>query len=254
MMFWVIKYTPLFDERKNKILDLPAGSIVEKTSWIKDDLSEIKFITRAKTYTGWVYTSYLEELIYQHKQNTVFTQPTDYPYDAAQYIVWEGSTLYNLCGEACVAYIFKDSVENLLQIWKAKPASLYNRIINNGKSATTVVSDLINMVSIYNGKTNNLNGLLFDDISRSALITPARLSKVLEDYNLIVSCKIGTNGELKASGILHWIVLEKVVQDGVNRGWVEVWNPYSGRTEFYSWREFSASTLPLYGLSIERKP
>jgi hypothetical protein len=254
MKYWVIKFTPLFTSAKVKILDLPAGSIVESTGRESEGLSEVSFITRQKTYLGWVHTSYLEELVYQFKESTVFTQQTDYPYDSAQYIVWEGSTLFNLCGEACIAYIYGDTVESLLSVWKATPASLYNKIIYGGLSKTTGIGDLIDMVKIYNGNTVGLNAMIYDPISKHPLVSPDRIAKLLINFNLIVGCKIsGTSGELKASGIPHWIVLNKVVQDGVNRGWVEIWNPFSGRKELYSWREFIASTYPMYGLLVERR-
>lgn len=254
MKHWVVRYTSLFTSPtpKVKILDLPVGSIVTKGQ-TKGNMSEVEFITRSKIYVGWVYSIYLEELVYHYPENTVFTQQTDYPYDAAQYIIWEGSVLFNLCGEACVAHIFKDTVENLLTAWKARPASLYNKIIHGGKSATTGIADLVDMVSVYNGETASIKISLYDPISRSALISPHRLKVLLEEYSLIVGCKIsGSTGELKTSGIPHWITLENVVEDGINKGSVEIWNPFSGRTESYSWREFVASIYPIYGLLVKR--
>lgn len=253
---WVIKYTPLLDSpvRKTNLLYLPKGSIVERTLQTMGVYSEVQFITRQKVWAGWVATNYLEELYYEYPIEGVFSVPgqTPYPYDAAQYIQAYGGALYNLCGEGCVAWIYKQNIMQFLETWQVKPVSKFNQIIFGGKSLPTTVYDLKDMVETYGGLCTELKDRLYDPLSNSVLLSPTRLASILNSgYKIIVGCKI-KQGRLSGSGIGHWIVVTKILPDGVDGGWVECYNPYPDRQERYSWHEFSASigTYP-FGLCVK---
>lgn len=237
MSYWVIHYTPLTDNNKTKLLDLPVGSVVNLTGNYYDGYSEVTFITRLKTWTGWVRKEYLEEIVYEYPSENVFpvSAQTPYPYDAAQYIVAYGGTLYNLCGEGCVAWIFHNNIIEFLSAWQAKPVSFFNRIIYNGKSLTTSIADLKNMVTTYGEIT-------WDFADKIDTVSPGNFKKVLEDgYKCIVGCSISGSGYLQSSGIRHWIVVSNVTPDGIDNGWVEIYNPFFDRKERYAWRNFKQS-------------
>lgn len=258
MDFWINHFTPLYGSvvYKNKLLDLPQGSIVQKTLQTQDGYCEVIFITRQKTWRGWVWSNHLEELYNEYDLEGVFSvyQQTPYPYDAAQYIIAYGGYLYNLCGEGCVSFIFgKDIIsERFLADWKISPVSWFNRLIFGGKSLTTGLSDLENMIATYGAETALLQTRLYDTASKSTLLSPARLKGILDEgFKVIVGCKI-KQGRLSGSGIGHWIVVTKIVPDGVDNGWVECYNPYPDRRERYSWKEFVASVgSPPYGLCVK---
>jgi len=248
MKWWVIKYTPLI-AGSSVLLYLPQGSVVEGERG--GEYSQVSFITRNKNYSGTVYSNYLEELTYEFPENTVFSwSQTPYPYDAAQYILWKNNVQFNLCGEASICYIFGDTIENMLTKWEAKPVSVFQRIFHGGKANTTGINDLKDMVAIYGGETELLSNLLKD--KSVPILSPRRLQSVVNKWRIVIACRIsGATGELRASGIPHWVVLDKVIPDGINRGFVEIWNPFSGRGERYGWREFSESVYPPYGLAIK---
>jgi hypothetical protein len=37
------------------------------------------------------------------------------------------------------------------------------------------------------------------------------------------------------------VVLDKVIPDGINRGWVEIYNPFPNKRQMYSFNEFIKS-------------
>lgn len=248
MSHWVIRYTPLTDNNKKKLLDLPAGSVVDLTGNYYDGYSEVIFITRLKTWMGWVRKDYLEELVYEYPSENVFLSSvqTPYPYDAAQYIIAYNGTLYNLCGEGCVAWIFNNNIIEFLNAWQSRPVSFFNRIIYGGKSLPTGIGDLKNMVLTYGATT-------WDFSEKIDTVSPGNLMRVLDEgYKLIIGCKISSiKGNLQGSGIPHWIVVTKVTPDGIDNGWVEIYNPYSDRRERYSWREFRNSIGNPYGIFVK---
>lgn len=233
---------------------MPVGSVVSKTNRTHGEFSEIVYYTHLKEYTGWAYTKYLEELWYEFPAAGVFNwSQTTSPVDAAQYIVWKNNVQYNLCGEGCVAYIFGETIESFLEKWEAKPVGNFSRIFKGGKATTTGIGDLRDMADVYGAETDSLRDLVYDSIYRGILISPNILKSLLDCWSIIIGCKIsGVTGELRASGVPHWIVLTKVIPDGINNGMVEVYNPFPDRIQRYSWKEFLASIGTLYGIGIRR--
>ena len=65
---------------------------------------------------------------------------------------------------------------------------------------------------------------------------------MLEKYYLIAGVKIDLNsGKLRGQGIGHWVVLDKIVPNGINGGWVELYNPFPNKRQEYSYDEFIKS-------------
>lgn len=255
---YIIHYTSLVDSpttRKN-LLYLPERSVVQRTSNTFNEYSEVQFITRQKTYLGWVHSVYLEDLFYEFPIEGVFSVPeqTDYPHDAAQYITKYGGTLYNLCGEGCVAWIYKKTITEFLEDWKEFPKSYFSRIIHDGKSEPTGVSDLRNMVSVYGGEVSYLRDDLFEDFSKSVILSPARLKSVLDEGCPIVGVKISNRtGQLQPTGISHWVAIKNVVSDGIDSGQAIIYNPFSDRQERYSWSELKISMGIPFGIVVHRE-
>ena len=254
MKHWIIKYTSLYKEPKVgiKICDLPARSVVTVLNEYQSIYTKVKF----RNFVGWVYNNYLEEIVEEFPRGVVqIDNPTPEDYDAAQYIIYNGNTQYNLCGEMCVAYIFGDSVENFLEVWKAKPNSYFQRVFGTGKARGTNAEELKDMVKVYaNSATLYAQNALHDTMSSRVLLSPARLRNWLEDgWKYIASVKIsGVTGELQPTGILHWVTITKITPDGIGRGWVELYNPFPNQKERYSWKEFVASAGNPYGIFVKQ--
>lgn len=121
--------------------------------------------------------------------------------------------------------------------WKAKPLSWFNKIILNGKSLLTGIPELIDMAKTYDSDYIELKNKLYDPLSKSVLLSPNRIKEVLrEGYKLVWGCSIAGTGELQKGGIRHWIVINNITPDGIDEGWVEIYNPYTDRKKMYSWR------------------
>jgi hypothetical protein len=58
----------------------------------------------------------------------------------------------------------------------------------------------------------------------------------------------GGTGWLRGSGVLHWVVVTKVIPERNGLGFVEVYNPAMNRIEYYSWQEFINSARMPYGV------
>lgn len=255
---YIIHYTPLLDSliTRKALLYLPERSIVQKTLNTQGEYSEVVFITRQKTYQGWVRSVYLEDLFYEFPVEGVFSVPeqTDYPYDAAQYITAYGGVLYNLCGEGCVAWIYEKNIMEFLEDWRLSPNSYFPRIIHNGKSELTGVAEMKNMVSTYSGTCSYLKDELYDTVSMSIIFTPVRLKSTMDKGLTIVGVRINKwTGVIQNQGISHWIVVTDVTPDGIDSGQVILYNPFSDRRERYSWKEFKDAVGVPIGLVVDGK-
>jgi len=45
-------------------------------------------------------------------------------------------------------------------------------------------------------------------------------------------------------------VVMEVITERNNMGWVRLYNPYNNGEEWYSWREFLATTRAVYGVIV----
>jgi hypothetical protein len=264
---WVVAQAPLRElpnAKSRKLLDLPLGALVSLTgrtepgvtSGVLHEWVEVIYLAAAQRHIGWVYDGYLEPYTEEFPPHVVSIQsPTINPNDAAQYMVWRGKTQYNLCGELCVCYIAGDDIEAMLSKWEAKAISFYQRVFGSGMARGTNTAELDSMLSSYGYPTpsTRLDTGLRDPLLGRPVVTPGRMAEMLSTHRAIVGVKISkSTGDLRTSGILHWVVIEDVTPDGINRGWVELYNPFPNRMQRYSWTEFVASMGAPYGIWVRR--
>jgi len=263
---WAVKYATVREEPGDgtKVLDVPTHGIVEllgeqreisyggnPTVWVKISYRD---------FTGWVYREHLEEYqaLYPHNEVEIADQ-TPKPDDLEQYFYYEGDVKYNMCGQLCVAWILGIPVKEILDSWKVGSHSFYERIFMGANDKGTTDYDLNNLLSLYEFETPCVtfkNGLL-DPVAGRELVTPRRMDKMLETHHLIASVSIsrvdGNLREPSSKTALHWVVVNQVVADGVDRGFVELYNPAPNRMQLYSWNEFITSAGSPYGLWVLRR-
>ena len=261
-MKWVNNYASLYSDASHmqRLCYLTIGTLVDPTGAsqvVNGNLYvEVNYLSTAAPMKGWVYGPYLEELVNEFPPSAVpTTTQTPNPNDAAQDIVFLGNVQFNLCGEFCVAFIAGDSIERFLAQWQPKSPSFFNRIFLGGVSRPTGSPDVQNMLAVYGMTGQDLSGLLVDPIKNGVLLTPGRMAALSASYHIILAVNIDRiAGTLRGGGVGHWICVEKVIPDGVNRGWVEFYNPFPNQIQRESWSTVLASmgTQP-YGLAVKRQ-
>jgi len=262
---WCIKATPLYEKpggrrqnvflSVNRIYDLTGNQqVFSGKPW-----TEIKFVDRNQIpRQGWIQDVYLED--YADDPNSqgfeVFiAHPTPDSTDAAQYMKWENDARYvNMCGELCVAFIAGDDIETFLTKWKQMPSTFYSRIIP--KDIPTGPDEVNNMLKVYGYPDKNITfqaGLT--DADTGLRKSPGRFQKMLATHYLIAAVRIDSiAGNIGEGKVGHWVVLDKVNSDGINRGWVEVYNPFPNKRQVYSFDEFlrSCEAEGMTGLWVSR--
>jgi hypothetical protein len=180
-------------------------------------------------------------------------------YKAAQYLDIDKQKKTNLCGEFCVAFLVKDSIENVLKRWNEMQPKLYRASVGVDKGTGTF--DLSTILRIY-GYNNEGDIIEFaeglrDPYLKRFLRSPGRMAKILENHFLIAGVNIDRfTGKLKPGNeVRHWVVVDKITPVGNNGGWVELYNPFQNRWEAYSYREFenSVGVSQWAGLWVKRK-
>ncbi len=249
---WCIKATPLYEKpggRRqpiflfvNRIYDVTGNQQISAGKpW-----SEIKFIDRdEKERQGWVQDVYLEDYVEDPDSRgfeVLISHPTADSTDAAQYMKWENDARYaNMCGELCVAFIAGDDIETFLNKWKGMEGTVYKSIIPVDRP--TGADEVNNMLKVYGYPNKNMNlqqGLT--DPDAGLRITPGRFQKMLATHYLIAAVRIdAVAGNIGDGKIGHWVVLDKVITDGIERGWVEIYNPFPNKRQVYSYDEFIRS-------------
>ncbi len=269
MRYWIISEAPLKDDRNlRKLLMLPKGAIVKPTGMARPmpyngksvNYEEVVYFDGAKEHQGWVYSGYLENYFEEFPADTVrIRNATPNPHDGAQYLIYRNNIQYNLCGEMCVCHCagWDLDVESFLDAWSTKAISVFQRIFLGNKSRGTGLVDLDSMFSVFEGYTIpalRLGDYFYDDVAKLTLITPGKMDSLLSSHKVIMSVRIETRfGNLRPSGVLHWVVVEHVVPDGIGRGSVEIYNPFPNRRQRYSWQEFMDSAGVPYGVAVERR-
>jgi hypothetical protein len=249
---WCIKATSLYENpggKKQKIL-LAMNHIYDFTGnreifkgvpW-----SEIKFVDRDATEKqGWVQDVYLEDYVDDPNSRGFevnIPNPTPDSTDAAQYMKWESDTRYvNMCGELCVAFIAGDDIETFLNKWKQMDKSFYHLIIP--KDRGTSADEVNNMLKVYGYPDKYISleaGLT--DADTGFKVSPGRFQKMLATHYLIAAVRIDSiAGNIGEGRVGHWVVVDKVTSDGINRGWVELYNPFPNKRQVYSYDEFTRS-------------
>ena len=253
-MRWMLRQVPLREKPGGKyILDLPIYSRlretgIEETVVYAQRLTEwiqVIFQTDTKDWIGWVYKPYTEEIINEFVEGIVsIPNPTPDLQDAAQYMIWRNKRQYNLCGELCVCFLTGDDIDTFLAKWEATEISFFQRVFSGGYSTGTGLADLDSMLDVsgYDTLSKRLAAALVDPVLGRAIVSPGRFKNLLNEHRLIVSVKIEkTLGRLRSSGYGHWVVIEQVIPDGIERGWVEIYNPFVNQLQRYSWSELLAS-------------
>jgi hypothetical protein len=260
---WAVGYAPLRDApgAGHKYLDIPTHALVDNTGEQVETMYGgqntlwLKVTYRGKT--GWAYAGFFEDYEEHYPIAEVEienqTPETD---DLAQYFYYEGDEKNNMCGQLSVAWILGIPVMQILDRWKVGSPPFYARIFGGKADRGTSADDLDNLLDLYGIETPCLrfgNGLT-DPLLERPLVTPRRMEKMLETHQLIASVHIDTiSGNLRGSGALHWVVVDRIVADGVNRGFMELYNPAPNRVQLYSWDEFIKSAGSPYGLWVPRQ-
>jgi hypothetical protein len=188
------------------------------------------------------------------------------PARASQYIFWkDNQEKHNLCGEFCLAFIGGENIETFLDKWAEKDFPAYKRFVIGNQP--TLINDIKSMLKIYYGDAPHVEfkeglmalspALKLNDIN--SYMTPGRMKRMLEDHYLIAHVGL-REGRLctKAGGantyVGHWILVDKIEPEGVDRGWVEVYNPYPNKRQMYSYTEFKKFCANQYnGLWVKRE-
>lgn len=177
-------------------------------------------------------------------------------YRAAQYIDVDGRKKTNLCGEFCVALVVGESIDAVLERWKEVQPVLYAEIVGNNRGTGTFALHTILKSYGYNnaGDVKEFSAGLTDPSLKKSLPSPGRIAQMLKTHFLIAGVNIdGVTGRLKpGDDVRHWVVVDKLIPDGKNRGWVQIYNPFPNCTEEYSYREFISAVGTWSGLWVKR--
>lgn len=239
--------TPLYKDvdRKSKYFDVPLNARFDTVSPISvNGLWEIEYLSKDKLYTGWIEDKYLEFYNHNLHTNVVDLEGIQTPElnDAQQYIFWDGFKRVNMCGELCVAETLKLPLVDILTKWETVDAPFYKRVVPpNKRDVGTVHDDLIRLYGLFGHTAQRLNLKKY---------TPRLFSELVQNTKRVtVSTRLNTQtGALNGSGILHWCNVVEVIVEGIDMGWVVLYNPFGNRHELYSWREFLATTKSPYGV------
>jgi len=258
---WTITYTPFKSAPDGaKIKDLPIRAVVFPTGEEQEVETDGK-ITRwekviYKGQTAWVHSAYMEDLVERFPEYEVeIPTATEDESDAAQYMILNGDVKYNMCGQLCAAFIGGDDILTFVDKWKETSPVYYNWAIGGNKDEPTGIDTLASMLKVYGYRTNTDQVLTFiagmTDSVIGLKLSPGRFQRMLENYYLIAAVKIdAVTGKLRGQGVGHWVVLDKIQPEGINGGWVELYNPFPNKRQEYSYDEFIESCGGPYWLGL----
>lgn len=253
--------------------DLPFRTIVsisEQLRKITDKngklWSEVLFKNeKGQEIKGWVLDGFLEDVFETpNSAGNIVPIPEKYatedPTDPAQFIFWDSASVVktNMCGEFCVAFIGGDDIETFLRKWEQNDNIFYPWAIKGDKNKALLDFHIDKMLEVYGYPVHNTPFKIgLTDLGIGFVPTPGRFEKMLETSYLIANVRIDSSGKLvskeEGQGVGHWVVLDKVTPYGINRGRVEIYNPYHNRREEYSYSDFIRSCAPTYtGLWVSR--
>ena len=235
-------YTPLLSEPRANApkmngININPSTVLDMTGRVSGEYEEVVY----RGWTGWVKSERLEPYVETLAKNQVSLEgiQTVDPYDAEQYVTVKGKRQVNLCGEICVSYLLDASLPFLLERIEQTP-KLWKSLFPDNVGRTTGALDLKAMFENFGVESHVLTYKQY---------TPAMLEKLCG--RAIVSVRMNrATGELNGSGVGHWVVPLRVVQERMGRGLVCVYNPFPNREEVYSWREFAASAMSPYGVEL----
>jgi hypothetical protein len=116
------------------------------------------------------------------------------------------------------------------------------------------------VLKLYNiTETSNYQDKLTDR-TLGFVISPGRIKELLNTHVLIAQVWRDDSGNLvrKDKGVSkHWVVLNGITPYGINRGRVEIYNPWINNLQEYSYSEFKNSLIPTFtrdcGFWVTRK-
>lgn len=245
-----------------KVVDLNPGTILSAmdSGVATGQYLEVEYHTNFGILKGWVKPKWIEPFTLPEDQVLNIRSGTKSKSDASQYLFGNGTHVeYNLCGEMCVAFCCdwtEFDVEDWLADWMVKFHESYFKIFTKGGLArTTGIPDLNRMLETFEGHASPASTIqeeLYDSDLKRPLMTPARLVRILQNHRIIIGCTIeGQFGQLKPTGIPHWVVVDHV-NPIARGGLVSIYNPFGNTIEYYSWNEFVGSTKTAYGIIVPR--
>lgn len=258
MKKWVNTSAPMFDYGGVKITTVPERSVVEAYGWEETFVGVVReavvYQTDTRQYNGFIYTQYLEEYVESLPSECVkISTATPDPRDAAQYANIHGVKQTNLCGEICAAYLLNVSLDDLLAEWQKDEPTIYQAVFNwfKGKQARgTGVGEVQSMLESFSRSSQSLADVLRDPVLKYPRYTVTGLGKLAG--RVVVGVRINKyTGRLQPSGILHWVVVTRVLPERSGYGAVEIFNPFPNRVEVYSWQEFLASARVPIGVVMD---
>ncbi len=259
---WVNRFTPLLKPNSNmdetpltlriKIMDLFERTIVEVTGQKKAPYEEVRYVTESNVFTGWVHEGDLEDYIENYARDcVVIYNQTPVPNDFEQYFIFNGIKQVNGCGELCVAFVLGISLQELLENWQVKLPIFWKRIFGGGRARGTGSGELSEMFDIFAQESSQLTTAIYEPHIKRSRYTIKGMQRLLETGSVIASVNIdGGTGLLRGSGVLHWVVVTKVIAERNGLGFVELYNPAMNRIEYYSWLEFINSARQPYGVYV----
>lgn len=252
----------VFRESPNgtRILDIPPGAIVEWTgSQVPTQGNGYEMLWSEVVFRGraaWVADGLLEDYVEKYPEEVLIPHPTPETGDAAQYMLLDGRVKYNMCGELCASFIGGDDIETFLAKWKQVSPHYYKWAVQGENDNPTGLDALESMLSVY-GHTFPLMRFQagLSDPGIGYKLSPGRLRRRLETHYLIAGVDIDAySGKLRGQGVGHWVVVDRIEPNGVNGGWVQLYNPFPNRRQDYSYDEFlNASGPNRTGLWVRRR-
>ena len=246
----------------NKILDIPKNTVVEllaisenvQYSGMDTTCYKVGYSTSGKYYEGYSYSGFFEPYEEELPQDVVdIDLATPETTDAKQYVLWDGRKKYNFCGEICCTYILDEPLSVVANTWKQKSPNIVARIFDRANvDRGTGVGDLLDLLE-SNGVCDGVKFSEYfkDPVLGRTLFTPWRAKDAVDKGDLIIGVKINKyTGRLQTSGILHWVVLIDVKPEGIDFGFVTIYNPFMNRVEQYSWNEFITSAGNIDGVYV----
>lgn len=125
--FWNSKSCPMYRDAsiRDQIWRIPPMSILIPTGRREAIFVEVIY-RRDEDIVGWVYQGYLEPLVQTYRQNVVNSPrlSKSLQSEPRHIIIPAEGTIYNLCGEMCMAFISDFPLDKILDISPPNPLAI----------------------------------------------------------------------------------------------------------------------------------